>query len=283
MFIFRSKGLDIYLHDTIICVKIILKKFIRKAISIMKKNEIFRIYGTDYKENTIRILEESDLKSLIPDKASRIGIKPNLVAPVPAIMGSTTHPEVVAGLIEYLKSYDFNNITIMEGSWVGDKTSDSFMVCGYNALSEKYDVRLVDTQKCRGIATECGGLMLNICDCLSEIDFLINVPVLKGHAETRITCALKNMKGLIPNSEKRRFHAMGLHDPIAHLSVGIHQDFILVDHICGDLDFEDGGNPVDTNCIMTCTDPVLMDTYVCFLLGYELSDVPYILNAHDAG
>ena len=33
------------------------------------------------------------------------------------------------------------------------------------------------------------------------VDFLINVPVMKGHCQTKITCALKNMKGLIPNSE----------------------------------------------------------------------------------
>ena len=249
----------------------------------MNKNEILRIYGKNYKENTIRILEESNLANLISGPSARIGIKPNLVAPTPAIMGATTHPEVVAGLIEYLKAHGFDNIVIMEGSWVGDKTEDSFDVCGYNELSSKYNVKLIDTQKCSGILKECKGISLNICDCLADVDFLINVPVLKGHAETRITCALKNMKGLIPNSEKRRFHAMGLHDPIAHLSVGIHQDFILVDHICGDLDFEDGGNPIDTNCIMTALDPVLLDAYVCRLLGYELSDVPYILKAHEIG
>ena len=83
----------------------------------------------------------------------------------------------------------------------------------------------------------------------ADIDFLINVPVLKGHCQTKITCALKNMKGLIPNTEKRHFHAMGLHEPIAHLNAGLHQDFVVVDNICGDLDFEDGGNPVVMNRI----------------------------------
>lgn len=249
----------------------------------MRENEILRIFGTNYFDNTKKLLNEAGLKDIIPAKDTRIGIKPNLVSPVPAIMGSTTHPEVVSGLIEYLQENDFCNITIMEGSWVGDKTEDAFDVCGYFDISHKYGVKLVDTQKCLGIERECKGLKLNVCDCLEDIDFIINVPVLKGHAETRITCALKNMKGLIPNSEKRRFHSMGLHDPIGHLSIGIHQDFILVDHICGDLDFEDGGNPVETNCIMAALDPVLVDTYVCRLLGYELSDVPYIEKACSAG
>ena len=62
---------------------------------------------------------------------------------------------------------------------------------------------------------------LEICREAKSLDFLINVPVMKGHCQTKITCALKNMKGLLPNREKRHFHAMGLHKPIAHLAVGL--------------------------------------------------------------
>ena len=130
---------------------------------------------------------------------------------------------------------------------------------------------------------DCEGLELKICDEAMKLDFLINVPVMKGHCQTKITCALKNMKGLIPNSEKRRFHAMGLHKPIAHLATGIHQDFIVVDNICGDWDFEDGGNPVVMNRIMAAADPVLCDAYVAHLMGYELEEIPYIQMAADLG
>ena len=58
--------------------------------------------------------------------------------------------------------------------------------------------------------------------------------------------------------------------------MGIRQDFIVVDNICGDLDFEDGGNPVVMNRVLTGRDPVLMDAYVCNLMHYEISDVPYV-------
>lgn len=78
-------------------------------------------------------------------------------------------------------------------------------------------------------------MQLNVCDFPMSLDFLINMPVLKGHCQTTITCALKNNKGLIPNSEKRKFHTMGLHKPIAHLATVVPNDFILVDNICGDL------------------------------------------------
>ncbi len=76
---------------------------------------------------------------------------------------------------------------------------------------------------------------------------------------------------------------MGLHKPIAHLSKYIHQDFIVIDHICGDLDFEEGGNPIKVDCVMVASDPVMFDAYVCKLLGYTLEDVPYIKMAGDLG
>ncbi len=249
----------------------------------MKRNEIWRSYGTDYKDMTKRLLNQAGLAELLPDRRSRIAIKPNLVTPAPADFGGTTHPEVVAGIIEFLQELGYHDLVIAEGSWVGDKTSEAFEYCGYNALADTYGVKLSDTQKVRGISRDCQGMDLSLCSCVDDWDFLINVPVLKGHCQTHITCALKNLKGLIPNSEKRRFHTLGLHDPIAHLNAGIRQDFIVIDHICGDLSFEEGGNPVTRNCVMTALDPVLVDAYVCSLLKYRIEEVPYIGKAEALG
>ena len=237
----------------------------------MKKNQILITAGTDYKKITKEILEEADLQSHIMDRTKKIGIKPNLVSPSEASWGATTHPEVVAGIIEYLKERGFSDIVMMEGSWVGDKTNEAVEVCGYDRLSKEYQVPFWDMQKDKGVPVDCGGMELNICERVREIDFLINVPVLKGHCQTKITCALKNMKGLIPNREKRRFHSLGLHKPIAHLNMGIRQDFIVVDNICGDLDFEDGGNPVVMNRVLAVCDPVLVDAYVCQMMDVRIS------------
>lgn len=249
----------------------------------MKNNEIYMIYGTDYKSMTIDLLEAADLKDRIPDAQCRIGIKPNLVSPSEASWGATTHPEVVAGIIAYLQKYGYKNLVMLEGSWVGDRTSEAVRVCGYDRLSRETGVPFIDTQKDTAVACDCRGMELNICRSALELDFLINVPVMKGHCQTKITCALKNMKGLIPNKEKRHFHTMGLHKPIAHLNTKLHQDFIVVDNICGDWDFEDGGNPVIMNRVMAAADPVLCDAYVCDLMGYAVDEVPYVRMAEQMG
>lgn len=249
----------------------------------MEKNEICVIHGKDYKEMTKKILRTSELAELIPSKDTLVGIKPNLVSPSEASYGATTHPEIVAGILEYLQERGFRRMVVLEGSWVGDRTGDAMEICGYSDLCERYGVEFWDTQKDGSYQEDCQGMKLNLCDSVRKIEFLINVPVWKGHCQTKITCALKNLKGLIPNSEKRRFHSMGLHAPIAHLNCGIHQDFIVVDHICGDLDFEDGGNPVVCDRILTARDPVLCDAYVCEKMHYRLEEVPYIGLAQELG
>ena len=129
----------------------------------MEKHEIIKAYGTDFKEMTKRLLEYSNLEKEIEKKAEKlseklkaenrtaknikIAIKPNVLGCNPSMFGATTHSEIVAGIIEYLKARDYQNIVIAEGSWVGDKTYKAFDICGYNALSEEYGVPLIDTQK----------------------------------------------------------------------------------------------------------------------------------------
>ena len=76
---------------------------------------------------------------------------------------------------------------------------------------------------------------------------------------------------------------MGLHKPIAHLNTIAPNSFILVDNICGDLDFEEGGNPVVMNRVLGFKDPVLCDSYVCDCMGYSVDDVPYIRMAEKLG
>ena len=124
----------------------------------MDKNQIFIKNGTEYKKMTKELLAESNLAELIGDRNKMVGIKPNLVSPSDPSNGGTTHPEIVAGILEYLKENGFQNMMILEGSWVGDRTADAFEVCGYRSLCEDYDVRFYDTQKDKSYVKDCSGL-----------------------------------------------------------------------------------------------------------------------------
>ncbi|MDR1955625.1 MAG: DUF362 domain-containing protein [Treponema sp.] len=247
------------------------------------QKEILVIYGDDPETMALRLAAAAGLAERIGDRHKRIGLKPNLVVPRPACEGATTHPELVRGLIAYLQQQGFTRLAILEGSWVGARTEDAFTVCGYRKLAQDTGVALIDTQQDHSRTYDCRGMELAICDCAMEVDFMINLPVLKGHCQTMLTGALKNHKGLIPNQEKRRFHTLGLHRPIAHLNTRVRSDFILMDGICGDLDFEEGGNPVPAGRMAAAWDPVLIDAWAASQLGYAAEDIPYLGLAENLG
>lgn len=246
------------------------------------RNGIRVIYGDNPGQMVKELLEAVRPEEEI-DKNALIGIKPNLVEAKPSSSGATTAPEIVEGLIEYLKSKGRNRIVIMESASIGVRTPEAFKVCGYEDISKKYDVPLIDLQKDTYKAYEVDGLVINVCDQVMKVDYMINIPVLKGHCQTRMTCALKNMKGCIPNSEKRRFHTLGLHKPIAYLNRIIRQDLVIVDGMNGDLNFELGGNPVQMNRIIAGKDPVLIDAYAAQLMGFSIEEIPYISMAERIG
>lgn len=249
----------------------------------MNKNQIVMIHGTDFIQMTTELLEAVRLDELIGNRSSRIALKPNILHVDTAENGAVTHPELVEGVLRYLQKHHFSNVRVMEGAWVGARTSQAVETSGIADVCRKYRVPFIDLQKDSSYSCDACGMQLKLCSEVANTDFMINLPVLKGHCQTRITCAMKNAKGVIPNSEKRRYHTLGLHKPIAHLNTVLPPQLVLVDNICGDLSFEEGGNPVVMNRIFACLDPVLCDAYVCECIGYSVDDVPYIRIAEQLG
>ncbi len=248
----------------------------------MNKDEIFVIYGNQAFDNTYNLLKHLNIASEIPNGA-RIGIKPNLVVARKSELGATTDPNIVAGIVVYLQDNGHKNIIVLEGSWVGDNTKRAFETCGYKALAAKYGVELLDLKGDKAVRKDAAGMELAICAEIDKLDYFINVPVLKGHCQTRMTCALKNLKGCIPDGEKRRYHTLGIHKPVAHLNTVIKTDLVVVDGIYGDLDFEEGGTPINMNRIVACKDAVMLDTYICDVMGIDVDDVEYIGMAERLG
>ncbi|MCK9599303.1 MAG: DUF362 domain-containing protein, partial [Sphaerochaeta sp.] len=249
----------------------------------MKREEIIITYGSNASLMTKALLQHIDFEALLPDKQASIALKPNLVVAVTADSGATTHPEIVVALIEHLQGLGYRTIRIVESAWVGDSTKEGFRVNGYNQISKQYKVPLVDVKDDEYVKKTVDGITMEVSRTILETDFLISLPVLKGHCQTAMTCALKNMKGVLSDRSKRLFHTLGLNRPIAALNKVRAADLIIVDSLNGDLDFEEGGNPVETNRMFACRDSVLCDSYGASLMGFENQDIPYIGLAEDLG
>ena len=208
-------------------------------------SRIYEIFGTNAHAMTRALMESAGAACKIPSGAS-VALKPNLVVAASPETGATTHAGVLSGAIEYLRDHGFRDISIIEGSWVGDDTGRAFRAAGYEAVGKKYGVPLFDLKRDKTRRVDTPLRPMDICCRALDADYLINLPVLKGHCQTAMTCALKNCKGCLPDREKRRFHSEGLMRPIAALAAALRPELTIVDSLCGDLDFEEGGNPVPT-------------------------------------
>ena len=239
-------------------------------------------YGRDVAKSTRDALEASDIRSYLKSGMA-VSIKPNLVVPRPAYDGATTHPEVVDAIIRFLKHFGITKIKVIESSWVGDSTRQASDICGYKELCSKHGVPFIDLKSDSATTLSHGDTKIAICDEALNTDFLVNVPVLKAHCQTRLTCCMKNLKGCIPDSEKSRFHAQGLYKHIAVLSMLLKTGYCVVDGICGDLSAEAGGNPVESNRIIAGRDPLVLDSYCAELIGYEPDEIKYLSYGKQLG
>lgn len=241
----------------------------------MHKNQLLIHHGDDPMTMTRRLLERGNMAGEIKS-GMKVGLKPNLVMAKPASSGATTHVSIVRALVEGLQSWGVTDITIMESAWVGDSTQKAFEACGYNELARETGVKLLDLKHDETKVVNSQGLQLKVCRSPLEVDVLINLPVLKGHCQTLMTCALKNMKGCIPDEEKSRYHTIGLHHPIAAVNMVLRQDWILVDALNGDLTYEGGGSPVPLRRMVLAKDPVLVDAWGATLMGYKPEEIQYL-------
>ena len=91
------------------------------------------------------------------------------------------------------------------------------------------------------------------------------------------------MKGLISDREKRRYHTLGLHEPIAYLNEMIRPALTIADGIWTDPGFEEGGNPVRGNVMVAGDDSVLIDAYAANTAGAQRGDIGYIRIAEKLG
>ena len=239
-------------------------------------------YGDDPAAMARQILEQIKPEQGLSLDAA-IGIKPNLVVAKGWQSGATTNPSIGAAVIEYFRERGFRNIAVIESAWLAVDTARAFKACGYVDLARQYGVELIDVKKDRCETREFGGMKIDISARALAMDYIVNLPLIKGHSQTGITCALKNFKGLIPDCEKRRFHAMGLHKPIAYLNKMICPSLIIADGTCADPNFEEGGRPARLNTMIAGTDSVLVDAYAAGLLGYKPADIGYITLAESIG
>jgi len=239
------------------------------------------VYSSEPKQAVRRIVEKLQPFSRLRAN-DRVVLKPNLVVSRRSWLGANTRPEIVEGLVAALRECGVQSITVADGSGMGESATSAFRICGYEALAKRYGVRLLDIEKDRFVQkstrTEGPFRQLPVSRTVAECDCLINVPVIKAHGQTRVTCSLKNLKGTISRQMKSRFHGGDLERAIAQLASALVPDFVLADGTYGDLSSELGGRPVNLGIVAAGYNALAIDCFAARTLGFSPREIGHIAH-----
>ncbi len=223
------------------------------------------------------------------ERNARVLIKPNLItwddkfkiAP----FGVFTTTRLVKDLVLMLKDHGCREISIGEGSVQVQKgvgTMAAFAGLGYYSLARKYGVKLVDFNASESVNFKIpGGPTLHIAKEAVESDFLINFPVLKTHAQTKVSLGLKNLKGCLRTSSKKICHhaSPGLEYCFTFIADCVKPALTIVDGIYalerGPLHF---GNAFRKGIIIASRDILGADIVAAKTIGYDPQDIVHFVE-----
>jgi uncharacterized protein (DUF362 family) len=214
-------------------------------------------------------LERCGWADLVPRDA-RVVLKPNLCTAVPAkAEASNTDPRLTAAVCEVLLGRT-TRIVIGESDGLRQKAWDAFAVSGYSDLPRRYGVRLVNFSESPSAPVVCEPAgEIELPRLLLEADVFITLPVLKTHALTYFTGALKNQWGCLPQHNR-----ILLHKHLDPLLATLHRVFrpalAVMDGIVGmEGRGPANGRPRRLDVVLASRDSVALDATAMRLAGLE--------------
>jgi len=200
-------------------------------------------------------------------------IKPNVVNAYHPDTGATTDPRVCKSIAIMVKEIGAKPI-IVESSSIGADTEEAFQVAGYLKLRDE-GFEVIDLKKEENVTVPVprGSVLkeISLPRIVVDADAIISVPRMKTHEQAKVTLSLKNMKGILPDIFKRKFHlTFGIFQGVADLCTVIRPALSVVDGIIA----MEGlgpteGTPVEMGLIIAGKDPVAVDTTTGLVMGFE--------------
>jgi len=224
-------------------------------------------------------------------KGDTVFIKPNIVFWSKVVdmppWGVITTTRVVEDVVRELRNRGAGKIIIAEGTVTTDPKDTTtgihaFETLGYNALARTYDLTVKDIFECTFKNVDLGdGVTLGFAEDLLTADLVVNLPVLKTHAQTKVSLGLKNLKGCIDKKGRKLCHSpsmiMDLEAHVAKLSSVVKNVATVIDGI---YTLEKGpgfsGNARRSNIIIASSDMVSADIVGAAALGFDPAEIRHI-------
>lgn len=216
-------------------------------------------------------------------------LKPNLLQASSPDKYITTHPAIVESVICLVK--DVGGIPqVGDSPGAFERNIKKYWdATGLTDVCERLDVELVNFENSGSYHKQRNGQDYYIAKPVLDADLVINLPKIKTHSLTILTCAIKNLYGTVPGFIKTEYHKMApqpskfsekvvdiyaLNPPCLHI----------VDGVIGmDGYGPSSGDPRYLGMVLAGNDGVAMDSAITHILGRNPLKIPTNRIAHHQG
>jgi uncharacterized protein (DUF362 family) len=212
-------------------------------------------------------------------------IKPNCCTAVKEIVESAnTDVALTEALCKVLLTRT-DRVFVGESGHLRQNPWQAFAASGYDEIAKRLGITLVNFSESPTVPVDLEPIgKMNMPRQILESDAYINVPVLKTHAMTYFTGALKNQWGCVPDCRDRlRYHTQ-IELLLSSIQALLKPKFILMDGIVG----MEGRGPVAgearrLDLLLASRDAVAMDATAMRLVGLDPTKSRHVVVAAERG
>jgi len=213
-------------------------------------------------------------------------LKPNMAWDRTPEQGANTHPAVVAEMIRQCRAAGARRVIVADNPvHDAERTSQR---SGIRQAVGDAGGEMVLPDQCGFTRAALLGSVLDSWEVMSVVflvDRVINLPVVKNHSLSLLTCGLKNHMGLLGGT-RARLH-QEIHASLADLAAAFRPTLTVVDATRVMLrGGPTGGRLQDVvvrNAVAAGTDPVACDAWAARQLDLDPREVPHLLQAEGKG
>jgi uncharacterized protein (DUF362 family)/Pyruvate/2-oxoacid:ferredoxin oxidoreductase delta subunit len=168
--------------------------------------------------------------------------------------------------------------------WTAKRLHKVYRITGMTAIAQQTNCELNDDLTWQVVDLPRGSLLkrVEVLTVVSKVDWIVNVPKLKTHAYTGITCAVKNLFGLVPGHYKVGYHARFREEPqfsqaLKDLAVSLPVRATVVDGIVAmEGNGPAAGSPVLLGIMFGGGDLLAVDTVAAQFCGMSSRHIPWL-------
>ena len=260
-------------------------------MSDKSKIAIQKIQSENVQKAVYKALENINAQNLLKSEGMVVLLKPNILMGKPPERAVNTHPEVVRSVIQWVKQFNPSKIYVCDSAG-GQKpgiTEKAMKESGIYDVCKVEGAECVPFEKTERLIYEIKDPLelkeISSSRLIKEADLIINIPKIKTHWQCTLTCCIKNMFGTVLLANKAKTHAQAaILERFCSALVDIYsvskpQLTVIDGYYCQEGQGPSSGDVVKLDLILAGYDGVALDTTVCKIIGFNLSEILYLEKA----